>query len=138
MRVHAITLRTKCAICWILLKERLRQRSIRLQSLLVQSRQHRTPVPSPAGLLGLSTRIQWPRCRLDFNGNWQLNKLTGKHPTQPTNYTGLHTWTFIMDIIHLVQTFMFPIGWTGTILLILTFHIAPSSGQSSVFCHFGL
>lgn len=80
---------------WILLKERLRQRSIRLQSLLVQSRDTCAISIATAPFLHqdlVATLQAW------FNGKWQLNKLSGQHQNQPTNCTSLHAWTFIMSI----------------------------------------
>lgn len=72
--VYVYTIRNVCksAICCTLPKERSRQRSIRLQSLLVQSRQRWTPVPSPVWLLHLPTRIWWECLRPDLmeTGSW--------------------------------------------------------------------
>lgn len=82
---------TKCAVCWILLKERLRQRSIRLQSLLVQSRQCGTPVPSLLQPLLFSTRIWWRRCRPDLmeSGSW-INCQANTRTSQPTAQVCTH------------------------------------------------
>lgn len=72
--VYVYTIRNVCksAICCTLPKERSRQWSIRLQSLLVQSRQRWTPVPSPVWLLHLPTRIWWECLRPDLmeTGSW--------------------------------------------------------------------
>lgn len=55
----------------------------------------KTPVPSPVRPLQLSTRFQWRRCRLDFNGNWQLDKLTGERHKTKSAHVNIYS---VMDI----------------------------------------